>query len=311
MSGRRGSQPWAVGSVALAVSLIGTIGTASELGPDSLSAAATGSWRALIGAAGLLALSLIRGQAPWRYPMPARWVAMGGLGVAASQLAFFEATSRTGVAVGTLVAIGIGPVAAGVIDWLAYRRLPGRRWAAGAGLALGGVVLLSGGGAYVVWSGVGFGVVAGCGIPCQGFAAQRLMRDRPVLPAMATVLAAGSLLLLPIALASAGTAFGSVAPAVTVAYLGLVTITLAHALWGAGLKRLSLSVAVVVGLLEPAVASTLAVTVLEEPVTAALAAGVSLVIAGVAASSLGSGARTGAADASPDRPRRVTERPSG
>ena len=284
---------WAVGSVALAVSLIGTIGTASELGPDSLSAVATGSWRGLIGAAGLLTASLIRNQAPWRYPLPARWVVLGGLGVAASQLAFFEAMSRTGVAVGTLVAIGIGPAAAGVIDWLAYRQVPGWRWVAGAALALVGVALLSGGAADVVWSGVGFGVLAGCGIPCQGFAAQRLMRDRPLLPAMATVLAAGSILLLPTALASLDKAFGSAASTSTVVYLGLVTVTLAHSLWGAGLKRLSLSVVVVVGLLEPAVAATLAMTVLSEPATAALLAGISLVIAGVAVTSHSPKARVG------------------
>ena len=69
-------------------------------------------------------------------------------------------------------------------------------------------------------------------------------------------------------------------------YLGLVTVTLAHSLWGAGLKRLSLSVAVVVGLLEPAVAATLAMTVLSEPATTALIVGICMVIAGVAVTSL-------------------------
>ena len=290
----RGSEMWAVGSVALAVALIGTIGTAHELGPDSLSAVATGSWRGVIGAAGLLAVTTIRNQAPWRYPLPARWVALGAVGMAASQLGFFEATTRTGVAVGTLVAIGVGPAAAGLIDWLAYRLRPNWQWAAGAILALGGVALLSGGAEKVVWSGVGFGVLAGCGIPCQGFAAQQLMRDRPLLPSMATVVTAGAILLLPTALASLDTAFASAASTSTVVYLGLVTVTLAHSLWGAGLKRLSLSVAVVVGLLEPAVASTLATAVLGEPVTAGLIAGICLVIAGVAVTSLSPAGRAGA-----------------
>ena len=39
----------------------------------------------------------------------------GAVGVAVSQLLFFEAMARTGVAVGTLVAIGVGPLAAGLI----------------------------------------------------------------------------------------------------------------------------------------------------------------------------------------------------
>ena len=275
-----------VGSTALATSLIGTIGTAAELGPDSMIPVATGAWRGLIGALGLLTLVTLRGQAPWRYRLPARWVVLGALGVAASQLLFFEAMARTGVAVGTLVAIGIGPLAAGLIDWLAYRQVPDGRWLAGMMLSLAGVALLSGGAAEVVWSGVALAVVAGCGIPCQGFAAQQLMRDRPLMTTMATVLTSGSILMLPVSLTSVDTTFSSTASTATVLYLGLVTVTLAHSLWGVGLKRLSLSVAVVVGLLEPAVAATLAMTVLSEPVTVGLVAGICLVIVGVAVTSL-------------------------
>ena len=284
--GARGATFWGIGSTALGTSLIGTIGTAAELGPDSMNPVATGAWRGLIGACGLLALSTLRGQAPWRYRLPVRWVALGAVGVATSQLLFFEAMARTGVAVGTLVAIGIGPLAAGLIDWMAYRQVPDRRWLAGMLVALAGVALLSGGAAEVVWSGVALAVVAGCGIPCQGFAAQQLMRDRPLITTMATVLAAGSVLMLPVTMSSVDTTFDSTASTATVLYLGLVTVMLAHSLWGAGLKRLSLSVAVVVGLLEPAVAATLAMTVLSEPVTVALIVGIGLVIAGVAVTSL-------------------------
>ena len=290
-SGGRGSAAWGVGAVALGVSLIGTIGTAAALGPDSLSAYATGAWRGVIGALGLVAVSTLRGQAFWRYRLPVRWVVLGGLGVAASQLAFFEAMARTGVAVGTLVAIGVGPLMAGVIDWLAYRQRPDRRWLAGVAVALAGVALLSGGAEDVVWSGVGFAVLAGSGIPCQGFAAQQLMRDRPLVTSMATVLSAGSIVLLPTALRSWDSVVASVESASTVLYLGLVTVTLAHSLWGAGLKRLSLSVAVVVGLLEPAVAATLAMTVLSEPATVGLIVGICGVIAGVAITSLSPAAR--------------------
>lgn len=277
---------WAVGSVALGTSLIGTIGTAAELGPDSLNAVTTGSWRAVIGAAGLMAVSLIRKEAPWRYPLPARWVVLGALMVAGVQLSFFEAVSRTGVAVGTLVMIGSSVVTGGGIDWLAHRHRPGGRWLVGVVVAVGGVALLSGGAPDVVWSGVALAVVAGCGIATFGFTAQQLMRDRPLLPAMTTIVVAGAFLLLPMALTSVEAAFASTASVVTVLYLGLVTVTCAQTLWGAGLKHLRLSTATVVGLMEPAVAATLAMTVLDEPVTPALVSGIFLVIIGVAITSL-------------------------
>ena len=275
-----------VGAVAVGVALIGTIGTAAELGGGSMNPVAIGAWRGVIGAVGLTAMSLLKGQPLWRYPLPARWVVLGGIGVAASQLLFFEAVARTGVAVGTLVAIGVGPLVAGAMDWIAYRQRPSRRWLAGVAVALAGVALLSGGAEQVVWSGVGLAVLSGSGIPCQGFAFQRLIQDRPTLTAMATVVAAGSVAMLPFAIASSGTVAGSVEALSTVLYLGLVTVAVAHGLWGVGLKRLSLSVAVVVGLLEPAVAATLAMTVLSEPVTAGLIAGICAVIVGVAITSL-------------------------
>lgn len=106
---------------------------------------------------------------------------------------------------------------------------------------------------------------------------------------MTTIVAGGALLLLPMALTSVETAFSSTASVVTVAYLGLVTVTCAQTLWGAGLKHLRLSIATVVGLMEPAVAATLAMTVLDEPVTPALVSGIFLVIIGVAITSLNPG----------------------
>ena len=285
LAGGRGSAAWGVAAVALGVSLIGTIGTAAELGAGSLNGFSVGAWRGVIGAVGLLLVSTLRGEAPWRYRLPVRWVALGAFGVASSQSLFFEATARTGVAVGTLVVIGVGPLVAGVIDWLAYRRRPDPRWVAGVVLALAGVALLSGGSKDVVWSGVAIAAVAGCGIPCQGFAAQQLMKDRPLVTTMATVATAGSVVMLPAALGSWNSAFESIESTATVLYLGLVTVALAHSLWAAGLKRLSLSVAVVVGLLEPAVAAALAITVLSEPATVGLIAGICLVIAGVGVTS--------------------------
>lgn len=274
-------------AVAVAAVLAGTMGTAAQLGPDELGPMAAASWRSLLGAVGLVVASMLCQQAPWRYRLPIRWVVLGGLGAAVSQLAFFVAAERTGVAVATLVAIGTAPLVAGLMDWIAAGQRPNRHWLGGVAMALAGVTLLSGGGAVqVVGSGVALAMLAGCGIPCQGLAAQQLMMDRPPLAAMATLVGGGAMVLFPAALMEAGTALGSAASMATVAYLGLVTLTLGHALFGVGLKHLSLRTAVVVALLEPAVAATLALTVLAEPVTAALLTGTCLVIAGVAVAAM-------------------------
>ena len=273
-------------AVAVAAVLAGTMGTAAQLGPDELSPTATAAWRSLLGAGGLLVVSVLHHQAPWRYGFSPRWMMLGGLGAAVSQLAFFAAANRTGVAVTTLVTIGTVPLVAGLTDWIAAGQRPDRHWLGGVALALAGVVLLSGGAVPVAGSGVALAVLAGCGIPCQGFAAQRLMMDRPPLAAVATVVGGGTVLLLPTALMEAGNALGSGAALATVVYLGLVTGTLVHALYGVGLKRLRLSTVVAVGLLEPAVAAILAMTVLAEPVTMAQRGGICLVVVGVAVAAI-------------------------
>ncbi|KKZ14098.1 MAG: hypothetical protein TH68_05715, partial [Candidatus Synechococcus spongiarum 142] len=211
---------------------------------------------------------------------------------AASQLAFFVAVDRTGVAVATLVAIGAAPPAAGLLDWMAAGQRPNRYWLGGVAIALAGVVLLSSGAIRLVGSGVALAVLAGCGVPCQGFAAQKLMMDRPPLTAMTMVVGGGAALLFPATLMEAESALASTASVATVVYLGM-TLTALAILFGFGLKRLSLRMAVMVGLLEPAVAATLAMTVLAEPVSAAQLGGICLVIIGVARATMDSATRSG------------------
>ena len=262
--------------------LLGTIGTAAELGPDELTATTAAAWRTIIGAGALVAWSARRRVPPWSFPVAPRLLAIAAVGVAANQLAFFEAVDRTGVAVGTTVAIGAVPAAAGLVDLITHGIRPRCGWVAGVALAVVGVAVLTGAGDEVAWSGVAFAVAAGAAVPVFGLAAQRLMVDRPPVTSMATVFAAGAVVLSPLAVADAGEAFATPAAAATVTYLGLATLAGAFALWGVGLRTLGLSAVAAIGLLEPAVAATLAVVVLDEPLTVALVVGVAIVIGGVA-----------------------------
>ena len=128
---------------AAAAVLLGTTGTAAAIGPEPLDATAAASWRAVIGAIGLVVLAAILRQPPWRYPLPWRWLAIGGGGFAVNQLAFFEAIAGSGVAVATLVTVGTAPLAAGVVDWAVHRSRPEPRWSFGVILALAGVAALT------------------------------------------------------------------------------------------------------------------------------------------------------------------------
>src|SRR5947208_10353978 len=79
---------------------------------------AVGAARLLIGGAFLFALALRSGGLrPLLRGGPRTWLALGlGAVVAAMyQVSFFTAVARTGVATGTVVAIGSGPVFAGLL----------------------------------------------------------------------------------------------------------------------------------------------------------------------------------------------------
>jgi DME family drug/metabolite transporter len=110
--------------VLAAAVLWGTTGTARALAPAGASPLSVGAVRIAVGAAALVALARLRGELRRLGSWPAVPVAAGVAAVAGYQLAFFSAVARTGVAVGTMVAIGSAPVLAGLLAWLVRGERP-------------------------------------------------------------------------------------------------------------------------------------------------------------------------------------------
>src|SRR5262245_15725220 len=133
-------------SVLVAAVLFGTTGTAQALGPH-VEPLALGAARILIGASLLVVVAFALGarrlDAGWR------GLLLAGACVAIYQASFFAALDKTGVAVGTVVAIGSAPAFAGLFARVFASEPLRRRWAAATGLASLGVCLLvlGGGGA--------------------------------------------------------------------------------------------------------------------------------------------------------------------
>src|SRR5918998_6732599 len=163
--------------VLLASLCFGTTGTAQALGPDGLAPAGVGAGRILIGGALLVAVALIANGLQALARLPRRPVLIAAAAVASYQLAFFAAVADTGVAVGTIVALGSAPTLAGLFEWLLERRRPDPRWAVATVLACGGVALLAlaGGEASVSAAGVALAVTAGAAYATYTLAAKRLL----------------------------------------------------------------------------------------------------------------------------------------
>ena len=131
--------------VLLAALCFGTTGTAQALGPDGIDPAAVGAARIACGGALLVLFALLvrRGA---RAALGAGPVLAGAPASPPTRLSFFAAVDDTGVAVGTIVALGSAPALTGALEWLLHGRRPPGRWAAATALACAGVALLALGG---------------------------------------------------------------------------------------------------------------------------------------------------------------------
>jgi DME family drug/metabolite transporter len=287
-------------SVLIAAVCFGTTGTAQALGPDDARAAAVGSGRIALGGALLVAFALLTARrsamlpagapGPARIPAPA--LLLAGACVAAYQLCFFAAVQDTGVAVGTVVAIGSGPAFAGALGWLVVREAPGRRWAAATALACAGVTLLvlGGGSADVSATGVLLALGAGAGYAAYTVIAKQLLRGgHSPERVMAGAFGTGGLLLLPVLALTAGAWLGTPGGLALIAFLGLVPTAIAYVLFARGLRELTAGETATLTLAEPLTAAALGAVVLGERPGAVAVAGAGLVLAGLLA--LASGGR--------------------
>jgi drug/metabolite transporter, DME family len=266
--------------VLVAAVCFGTTGTAQAIGP-SASPVAVGAARIVVGGALLVVIARAL-----RLPMPRRSATTVGIavGVCIYQLSFFAAVKLTGVAVGTVVAIGTGPAAAGLLGRLVNGERLTRRWALATLAAAAGVALLAGdGGGTVDPGGIALAVTAGAGYATCTVLSKRLILDGA---APEGVMAAGfggaAVLLVPVLLV-AGPGFLTSAGGLGLAlYLGAIPTAVAYVLFSRGLRGLTSGETATLVLAEPLTAAALGVVALGEQPSMAAGAGAALVLAGLA-----------------------------
>ncbi|SDL79921.1 drug/metabolite transporter, DME family [Nonomuraea maritima] len=267
--------------------LWGTAGTAGLLvSADSVSLAAA---RLVIGGAALALVAGLGAARQGRTVTPARLrgrivtpgLLLGAVAVAAYQLCYFAAVSRTGVAIGTVVSIGSGPVFTGLLSWLLHGRRPSRRWTLATTAAVCGcAALIVGGGAQAgerMVSGVLLALLGGLLYAFYAVTAARAIgRGAESNAVMGVMFGGAALIMLPILLVNG---FGWVAEPralLAVLYLGLGTTALSYLLYGRGLRTTPVATAATLALAEPAVAALLGLVVLGERLTSVSVAGLVL-----------------------------------
>lgn len=278
------------GTAGAAASLVYRI---SDIGPLSLS-----FWRCVGGLVLLLgALALRRRRATAVLPAGATAeprrrrlirVLGTGVGLAVFQSAYFAAVEETGLAVGTVVTLGAGPVLIALGARVTMgERLGGSGLIAVVGALAGLVVLVLGGdGATVRPAGIAYAVLAAAGYATITLLTRWLGRDGGTADSLSTTawaFAVAGLCVLPLA-AGEGLLPHTAEPAQVLwllLYVAAVPTALAYALYFAGAAVVRSATVSVIMLLEPVSAAVIAVGLLDEQLTVATVAGTLLLLAAV------------------------------
>lgn len=265
--------------------LFGTAGTAQALGPAETSPIGVGVLRIQVGAVALLVAMPFLGHDPrrllglWRTPA----MLVTAVSAALYQPFFFAAVSETGVALGTLVAVGSAPILAGIVGWVVLRQRPTSSWMGVTTVAVVGLVLLTsdGPGSGTV-TGLLFALGAGLCSACYNVAAKiQLSRGVTALEVPTGSFVLGGILLLPLLIGQPldwATQPSGIALAL---YLGIATMALANTLLTRGIRGLTPGPVATLMLADPLVATVLGVLVLGETLAPISVVGLALVFAGL------------------------------
>jgi DME family drug/metabolite transporter len=237
--------------------------------------------RLLIGGITLVAIALANGRRPSDLATHHGWLATGAVAVALYQVCFFTGTTRTGVALATVIALGSAPMFSGLINAAVLRRPPTTRWAAGTAFAAIGVALIarSQPGARTDLAGILAALGAGLGWAIYAMIGQQRIRSGlDSTSCMAAMFTGGAILSLPL-LAVGDTAWIATLNGIGLSlYLGIVTIGIVYTCLGWGLRKLSAPTVVTLTLAEPMTAAVLATLVLRQAIGAAGWIGVAVVL---------------------------------
>jgi DME family drug/metabolite transporter len=282
-----------VATLALVIAslLWGTTGTAASFFGAEVTPIAIGAATMTVGGILLFTVAARVSLAALRDRAALRWVLLGAVGVVVYPLAFYTAMDLAGVAIGNVLALGSGPVFAAAFEWLVERQKLSRRGAISTVIAIVGVILLgmfghgddgtSGGNVPL---GVVLGLVAGCAYALYTYSSTRVIRlGHSGRAAMGATFGLGSIGLLPVLLVTGAPLLASPSHIAIASYLAVGPMFIAYIFFGIGLGSLRSSTVTTVTLLEPVVATLLAVLVVGERLTVPGWFAIGLILAAVTA----------------------------
>ncbi|MFC0522079.1 EamA family transporter [Pontibacillus salicampi] len=268
--------------ILFAAMLWGTTGTAQELAPDQTHPIAVGAARLAVGGISMLVIALLMGRVNWKQ-WPKKPTAIAALSMAAYQPLFFSAVTITGVAVGTVVAIGSAPVLSGAIEWMFARKRPSPVWWCSTFVSILGCMLLfmNTQSVSVDPNGIVMALGAGLSFAVYTFASRELTSTHHPTMLVAVVFTLSAFLLSPFVFVLDMEWILTGRGMLVSLHLGMIATGAAYLLFAIGLRHVASSTAVTLSLAEPLTAALLGVFLLGEILNLTSWIGVILMVGGI------------------------------
>lgn len=197
--------------------------------------------------------------------------------------AVFTAVQETGIAVGTVIAIGSAPIIAGSIEWAVLKKRPRNAWWLATVLALAGCWLLFSDSSNIRIDVAGVCMALGAGASFAGYTliSKVMMKNQSPRATSAVVFMISAIMLIPLLWQSDISWIWTPRGLGTSLYIGLIATCAAYFLFAKGLTGVPASAAVTLSLAEPLTASLLGVFFIGERLSLSSWFGIALMLLGL------------------------------
>lgn len=268
--------------ILMAAILWGTTGSTQAFAPQNANPIVIGALRMAIGGTVLFFMAAIKGSFKTEIKLDKKLLLMASICMAFYQPLFFSGVSKTGVALGTVLALGSAPVFSGVIEYFMGKKLS-KRWIIATIVSIIGCVLLFSGQDSMNMNVFGSMLSLGAGLSYAVYVrvSQKLFQDSPRDTVNGLVFLISAIMLSPILFMNDLSWVVSTRGIMVTLHLGIVTTALAYTLFAYGLVNISTPKAVTLTLAEPLTAAMLGVMVFNEKLTVISTIGVLLLFCGL------------------------------
>lgn len=264
--------------VLFAAILWGTTGTAQTFAPANTNPISFGAMRLAFGGATLLLFVLIQGGVKLKN-WPLKKVLIAAFCMACYQPFFFSAVKITGVAIGTVVAIGSSPILAGIMEWLFKKTMPTKSWWIATVVAICGCLLLfiNDSSVQVQSSGIILALGAGLSFATYTLVSKGLLETQAPEAVVAVVFSLAACILAPLLFIFDLSWLLQWKGIGTVLFLGIFATGTAYLLFIKSLVQIPASTAVTLSLFEPLTAALLGTFLIGESMTLQSWVGVAMI----------------------------------